>query len=434
MTNVSYMKITVIGTGYVGLVSGACLAELGHEVTCLDVQSEKIQALNQGILPIYEPGLDEMVNRNALAGRLMFTDSYAKAIPRAELISIAVGTPSAVDGSVDLSYVESAAGEIAKHLSGYVVIADKSTVPVGTAEKVESIIREISGIDIDVVSNPEFLREGHAVFDFLHPARIVIGSASSQASEHMLRVYEHVDCPKLVMDRRSAELAKYAANAFLATKISFINEMAMLSEALGADISNIALGIGSDPRIGKDFLRPGPGWGGSCFPKDVRAIKKMGDEHNLELPVVNAAFTMNRKAGTRLMDKLESHLGGLRDKNIAVLGLAFKSNTDDTRESPAVDFIRRLMESGANIRVHDPVAKLASHDLNGLELEHLDCPYETALKAHAVIIATEWEQFRALDLERLKQSASGAVILDTRNLLEPERVRAQGFVYLSVGR
>ncbi|MDD2786217.1 MAG: UDP-glucose/GDP-mannose dehydrogenase family protein [Patescibacteria group bacterium] len=428
------MKITIIGTGYVGLVSGACLAELGHQVICLDVQVEKIEMLNQGKMPIYEQGLDELVHRNVKAGRLSFTSSYEQAIPGMELISMAVGTPSADDGSVDMQYVWSAAREISKHLTDYVVIADKSTVPVGTAEEVEEIVREGSGILCDVVSNPEFLREGHAVFDFLQPPRIVIGSNSKRATETMLHAYEHVDCPKFVMDRRSAELTKYAANAFLATKISFINEMAMLAEELGADVTQIAAGIGSDPRIGKDFLRAGLGWGGSCFPKDVRAIRKMGESLGVPLPIVNAAFETNAGIRKRVIDRLEKALGSLNDKKVAVLGLAFKDNTDDTRESAAIDLIRHLKSRGADVRVHDPVAKVCSRETDGHELEHIACPYETCRDAHAVIIATEWEQFRTLDLARLKEIAEGNILVDARNLFDPARALECGWRHISVGR
>ncbi len=428
------MKITVLGTGYVGLVSGACLAELGHQVVCLDVLPEKIEALNQGIIPIYESGLDELVKRNVNAGRLAFTTSYAEAIPGAELISVAVGTPSAEDGSVDMCYMWSAAHEIAKHLTGYAVIADKSTVPVGTAEKVEQIIREGSGIDCDVVSNPEFLREGHAVFDFLQPSRIVIGSAEPRATEAMLRAYEHLDCPKYVMDRRSAELTKYAANAFLATKISFINEMAALSEELGADVTQVAAGIGSDPRIGKDFLRAGLGWGGSCFPKDVRAIRHMGEQAGLPLPIINAAFEMNALARRRVVDRLEKVMGGLEGKRISLLGLAFKGNTDDTRESAAVDLIRLFLEKGAQVRAHDPVATVSSQDIGGYDLEHVDCPYEASRGAHAVVVATEWEQFRTLDLNKLKDMAEGDILLDARNLFDPLRATEIGWKHVSIGR
>ena len=430
----TFMKITVLGTGYVGLVSGACLAELGHYVTCLDVQLDKIEKLNQGIMPIYESGLDELVHRNVKAGRLFFTSDYKQAIPGAELISIAVGTPSAADGSVDMQYVEAAALDISKYLTGYTVIANKSTVPVGTAEKVEEIIRTNSEFTCDVVSNPEFLREGHAVFDFLKPARIVIGVASEKAAEVMLRVYEHVDCPKLVMDRRSAELTKYAANAFLATKISFINEISAIAEELGADITQVANGIGSDPRIGREFLHAGLGWGGSCFPKDVRAIRHLGNQLGVPLPIINAAFEMNKNVRQRIVDRMEKALGGLEGKNITILGLAFKGNTDDTRESAALDLIKYMKDKGANVRAHDPIAKAKPEDVNGHEIEHIDCPYEASRDADAVVVATEWEQFRTLDLEKLKQMARGDLLIDARNLYDPERARAIGWKHISIGR
>ncbi len=427
------MRITVIGTGYVGLVSGACLAELGHQVIGLDVSQEKIESLNNGIMPIFEPGLEEVVKRNMQSGRLTFTTSYAEAIPGAELISIAVGTPSAADGSVDLQYVDASAELIGKYIQDYVVVADKSTVPVGTAERVEKIIREISGVDVDVVSNPEFLREGHAVYDFLKPARIVIGSVSERATERMLRAYDFVDCAKIVMDRRSAELTKYAANAFLATKISFINEIAALAEEVGADVENVARGIGSDPRIGKEFLRAGLGWGGSCFPKDVRAIRFMADQLGVPLPIVNAAFDMNKQARLRLVQRLERALGTLEGKNIALLGLAFKGNTDDTRESAALDLIRFLRERGATVQAHDPVAKVHAHEVGG-EVPHHEDPYEAARGADAVVVATEWEQFRNLDLKKLKDMAAGDLLVDARNLFDCGRAQEHGWRHLSVGR
>jgi len=428
------MKITIIGTGYVGLVSGACLAELGNIVTCLDVQSDKIAKLKEGIMPIYEPGLDSVVLRNVQAGRLFFTDSYENAIPGAELISIAVGTPSADDGSVDMQYVEAAARDIGAHIKTYTVIADKSTVPVGTAERVEEVIREASGLEVDVVSNPEFLREGHAVYDFLHPARIIIGTTADNAKDRMLQAYEHVDCPKLVMDRRSAELTKYAANSFLATKISFINEMAVLAEEVGADISHVALGIGSDPRIGKEFLKAGPGWGGSCFPKDVRAMRYLAKQKGVSLPVVNAAHEQNEHSRIRMAKRLEEKLGSLDQKKITILGLAFKGNTDDTRESAAIEMIRYLVSKGAEITAHDPAASVSSKDLDGYELAHLDCPYKAAEGAHAVIIATEWEQFRTIDLVKLRGASEGDLLVDARNLFDPVRAKEAGWQYLSIGR
>ncbi|MBD3281216.1 nucleotide sugar dehydrogenase [Candidatus Uhrbacteria bacterium] len=428
------MKITIIGTGYVGLVSGACLAELGNTVTCLDVQTEKIAKLKEGIMPIYEPGLDSIVARNAQAGRLFFTDSYAEAIPGADIISIAVGTPSAADGSVDMQYVEAAARDIGSHISEYTVIADKSTVPVGTAENVEAIIRETSGINVDVVSNPEFLREGHAVYDFLHPARIVIGAATEPAKERMLRAYEHVDCPKLTMDRRSAELTKYAANSFLAIKISFINEMAEVAEVLGADIGEVVAGIGSDPRIGKDFLKAGPGWGGSCFPKDVRAMRHLAEQLGISLPVVDAAHKLNQKARVRMAKRLESELGDLTGKKITVLGLAFKGNTDDTRDSAAIEMINYLTNRGAHVIAHDPVAKIAPADLNGYNLSQVSCPYEAAQGSHGIIIATEWEHFRKLDLLKMRRLSSGDILIDTRNLFNVDIAGQAGWKYISIGR
>ncbi len=428
------MKITIIGTGYVGLVSGACLAELGNIVTCLDVQSEKIAKLKEGIMPIYEPGLDSVVARNVATGRLSFTDSYQDAVLGAELISIAVGTPSSPDGSVDMRYVEAAAHDIGSHISEYTVIADKSTVPVGTAEKVESIIRDASGIQIDVVSNPEFLREGHAVYDFLHPSRIIIGVATDNAKDRMLRAYEHVDCPKLVMDRRSAELTKYAANSFLATKISFINEIAEVAEAVGADITEVSAGIGSDPRIGKDFLKAGPGWGGSCFPKDVRAMRHLAQNTGVTLPVIDAAHNLNQKARVRMINRLEDELGNLKDKKIAVLGLAFKGNTDDIRESAALEMLALLLDKGAEVVAHDPVAFVAPNHLNGYTLQQHDCPYQTVADVDAVIIATEWEQFRKLDLQKMRQVSSGNILVDTRNLFDPDMAGQAGWKYISIGR
>ncbi len=333
-----------------------------------------------------------------------------------------------------MQYMEAAARDIGSYITEYTVIANKSTVPVGTAEKVESIIREASGINVDVVSNPEFLREGHAVYDFLHPARIVIGSITEDATERMLRAYEHVDCPKLIMDRRSAELTKYAANSFLATKISFINEMSVLAEEIGADINNVASGIGSDPRIGKDFLRAGPGWGGSCFPKDVRAMRYLGQQMGVPLPVVNAAHELNESARIRMAKRLESELGNLNDKKIAVLGLAFKGNTDDTRESAAVEMICYLTSRGATVIAHDPVAKVESSDLDGYDLPHIDCPYKACEGVHAIIVATEWEQFRTIDLEKLRNCAEGNLLVDARNLFDPKRASNAGWKYISIGR
>ncbi len=428
------MRVAVIGTGYVGLVSGACLADLGHQVTCVDVVPEKIEKLKNGIMPIFEPGLEEVVGRNVRAGRLRFTTEYAEAVPGADVVSLAIGTPSADDGSVDMTAFFSAVQMVAKALTGYAVIANKSTVPVGTAEKTEELVRIAYAGEFDVISNPEFLREGHAVYDFLHPSRIVIGSGSVRAADVMVRLYGHLDCPKIVMDRRSAELTKYAANAFLATKISFINEIAHLAESVGADVEQVARGIGTDPRIGKEFLHAGLGWGGSCFPKDVRAILHLGDSHNHPLPVVRAAHETNKHTRTRVVDRLERALDGLSGKHIAVLGLAFKGNTDDTRESAAIDLIRTLRDRGADIRAFDPVARLRPEDLDGHELMHTADAYAACDGAHAVLLSTNWDEFRALDLARVASLMSGDVFFDARNLLSPDAVRGQGLRYFGVGR
>jgi UDPglucose 6-dehydrogenase len=427
------MRVAVIGTGYVGLVSGACLAELGHRVTCLDVDAGKIERLKSGEIPIFEPGLEELVRRNVENGRLTFTTSYADTIPGAEVVSIAVGTPSAADGSADMRFVDAASQEIGRHLSGYAVIATKSTVPVGTSERVAPLIAGQTTHPFDVVSNPETLREGRAVYDFLHPSRIIIGVSSERAACVMTHLFAYLDCPKVVTDPRSAELTKYAANAFLATKISFINEIAHLCEEVGADVEAVAKGIGLDPRIGKDFLRAGLGWGGSCFPKDVLALSKLGESVSHPLPVVNAAIATNKMTRTRVVERLEKALGGFGGKIVAVLGLAFKDNTDDTRESAAVDIVKELARRGAAVRAYDPVARVPSEQV-GFDLVHAADPYEAAQGAHAAVLATEWEEFRTLDLSRLKSVMAGDVLMDGRNLLKPEDAQAQGFRYLRVGK
>jgi UDPglucose 6-dehydrogenase len=427
------MRVSVIGTGYVGLVSGACLAELGHDVTCVDVVEEKIEKLKQGVIPIYEPGLEEIVIRAVKANRLRFTTSFGEAVPGADIVVMAIGTPSATDGSVDMTAFDSAIASVAQHVTAPIVIADKSTVPVGTAERVEALARSITPFEIDVVSNPEFLSEGHAVFDFLNPSRVIIGSSSPRATDVMVHLYAYLDCPKLVMDRRSAELTKYAANAFLATKISFINEIAHLAEDLGADVNNVARGIGTDPRIGKEFLRAGLGWGGSCFPKDVRAIMHLADAHAHPLPIIRAAYATNRRTRERVVDRVERALGSLAGKKVAILGLAFKGNTDDTRESASVDLVKFLRARGANVVAHDPVARLGESDAEG-PLVHHACPYEAAAGAHAVIIATEWDQFRTLDLARLASAMAGDLLVDARNLYRPADAAQAGLRYLGVGR
>ncbi|MCC6563879.1 UDP-glucose/GDP-mannose dehydrogenase family protein [Candidatus Uhrbacteria bacterium] len=427
------MNVAVIGTGYVGLVSGACLAELGHHVSCVDVDPVKIEKLRQGVMPIFEPGLEELVKRNVANGRLKFTTEYSEAVPNAEFISIAVGTPSADDGSADMQYVFSAAEMIGKHLKRYAVIADKSTVPVGTSEQVTEIIRKNFSGEFDVISNPEILREGHAVSDFLKPTRIIIGSPSPRASEVAQRLYAFLDCPKFVMSPRSAELTKYAANAFLATKISFINEIAHLAEELGADIEEVAAGIGSDPRIGKDFLRAGLGWGGSCFPKDVRAIRHKAGTVGREMPIVNAALEMNARAKDRVVERIEKATGGLSGKRVALLGLAFKNNTDDTRESAALELLRRFLAAGATVGAYDPEAHVYDAELE-TKFERHENALDAVRNADVLVIATEWDEFRSMDLSALKLAMKGNLIMDARNLLKPDEARKVGFTYLSIGR
>lgn len=427
------MNVAVIGTGYVGLVSGACLAELGHKVTCVDVDPAKIDKLRQGIMPIFEPGLEETVKRNVANGRLRFTSEYAQAVPDAEFISIAVGTPSAPDGSADLSFVYAAAESVGKHLKGYAVVADKSTVPVGTSEEVAKRIAAHYTGPVDVISNPEILREGHAVSDFMNPTRIIIGSPSERATQVAKELYAFLGCPKIVMSPRSAELTKYAANAFLATKISYMNEIAHLAEKLGADIEEVAAGIGSDPRIGKDFLRAGLGWGGSCFPKDVRAIRKVGESLAHSMPVVSAACEMNERAKSRVVERVAEALDGLSGKKIGLLGLSFKNNTDDTRESGALELARCFHAAGATVCAYDPKAVIHDSDSASYILR-FSTAAEAAADADALVIATEWDEFRALDLPALRRVMKGDLLMDARNLLKPDAVRAAGFRSLSVGR
>jgi len=427
------MNVAVIGTGYVGLVSGSCLAELGHYVTCVDTDAEKVDRLKNGMMPIFEPGLEELVKRNEASGRLRFTTEYAEAVPTADVVSIAVGTPSAPDGSADMSFVYAAAEQIGRHLQSYTVIADKSTVPVGTSEEVAEVIGAIYSGEFDVVSNPEILREGHAITDFMNPTRIIIGANNEKAAEIMLKLYAFLECPKLVMSPRSAELTKYAANAFLATKISYINEIAHLAEELGADVEEVAVGIGADPRIGRDFLRAGLGWGGSCFPKDVRAILHTASTVQQEMPIVRAAIEMNARAKTRVVERLEAALGSLQDKNISLLGLSFKNNTDDTRESAAIEIMKRMAEKGAHVRAYDPEAKVQEETLFEL-FERAPDPYAATQDADALVIATEWDEFRSLDLARLRTLMKGDIVMDARNLLHPEEAQKMGFRYFRIGR
>ncbi len=439
------MKVTVIGTGYVGLVSGTCLAEVGNDVLCLDVNADKIRTLNAGGIPIHEPGLESMVAKNRSAGRLHFTTDVAAAIAHGQVIFIAVGTPPDEDGSADLQYVLSAARSIGRHMHDHKVIVDKSTVPVGTADKVRAAIAEeltIRGcfIDFSVVSNPEFLKEGAAVEDFMKPDRIVIGSSDSRAIEAMRQLYAPFQRNHerlIVMDVRSAELTKYAANAMLATRISFMNELANLAEKLGADIELVRHGIGSDPRIGYDFLYPGCGYGGSCFPKDVQALIRTGREAGQELQILGAVERANEQQKRVLPTKICQHFGAdLSGRCFALWGLAFKPNTDDMREAASRVLIEALLERGARICAYDPVAMAEARRIFGAEprIEYAETPMSALADADALVIVTEWKEFRSPDFDVIKASLKQPLIFDGRNLYDPAQMRTLGIDYRAMGR
>ncbi len=433
------MRVAMIGTGYVGLVSGACFADFGHEVTCVDKDARQIAALTRGEVPIYEPGLNELIAANARAGRLKFTNNLAGAVKAADAVFIAVGTPSRRgDGHADLTFVYDAAREIAAAVDGFTVVITKSTVPVGTGDEVERIIREArADADVAVVSNPEFLREGAAIRDFKHPDRIVVGSEDARAREVITELYRPLylnRSPILFTDRRTAELIKYAANAFLATKITFINEIADLAEKVGADVQEVARGIGLDNRIGAKFLHAGPGFGGSCFPKDAVALLKTGQDHEAPLRIVEAVVAVNDARKRAMARKVSAALGGeLRGKTIAVLGLTFKPNTDDMREAPSIPLITALQDMGAKVRAYDPTGMEQAKPLLD-NVVFCDDAYSCAEGASALVIVTEWEQFRALDFARLKTVMERPVLIDLRNIYRPEEVARHGFVYESVGR
>lgn len=433
------MRIAMIGTGYVGLVSGACFADFGHDVTCVDKDESKIAALHRGEIPIYEPGLDELVAANVKAKRLDFTTDLTRPVAEADAVFIAVGTPSRRgDGHADLSYVYAAAREIAKAISGFTVVVTKSTVPVGTGDEVERIIRETNPqADVVVASNPEFLREGAAIRDFKFPDRIVVGTSDERGRKVMSDIYRPLSlnqAPLMFTARRTAEMIKYAANAFLATKITFINEIADLSEKVGADVQEVARGIGLDNRIGSKFLHPGPGFGGSCFPKDTRALIKIAQDYDVQLRIVEAVLAVNENRKRAMSRKVSQALGGsLRGKTIAVLGLTFKPDTDDMREAPSIPLVTGLLDMGATVRAYDPAGmEQARPELP--DIEYATDAYACASGADALVIVTEWVQFRALDLDRLKQAMAQPIIVDLRNIYRPEEMAAAGFVYESVGR
>ena len=433
------MRVAMIGTGYVGLVSGACTADFGHHVVCVDKDAEKIEKLKRGEIPIYEPGLHDLVGANVRQGRLKFTTNLGETVRTAEAVFIAVGTPSRRgDGHADLAYVQEAAREIAAALEGFTVVIVKSTVPVGTGDEVERILAEAAPKkDAAVVSNPEFLREGAAIHDFKHPDRIVVGADDDRAREIVAEIYRPLSLnlpPILYTSRRNAELIKYAANAFLATKITFINEIADLCEKVGGDVQEVARGIGLDNRIGSKFLHAGPGFGGSCFPKDVRALIKTAQDYDVPLRVLEAVASVNETRKRAMARKVAAMFtDSLRGKTIAVLGLAFKPNTDDMREAPSVPLIAALQDMGARVRAFDP----ASMDQAKAVLENVtygDSAYACADGADALVIATEWDEFRALDLERLRKLMKHPVIVDLRNIYPPEEISRFGFDYSCVGR
>ncbi len=434
------MNVTMIGAGYVGLVSGACFAEFGANVTCLDVDADKIRRLEEGGIPIYEPGLDELVARNVRAGRLGFTTDFEQAIPGADLVFIAVGTPTRRgDGYADLSYVYGAARDVARHMQGYTVVVDKSTVPVGTARQVQRVISEENPqADFDVASNPEFLREGAAITDFMRPDRVVLGVESERAEGLLRELYRPlnlIESPILVTGLESAELIKYASNAFLATKISFINEMATLCERVGADVHAVSKGMGMDKRIGGKFLHPGPGYGGSCFPKDTLALVRIAQEHGSSVRIVETTVEVNAATKARMVGKIRDALGGSESgKSIAVLGLTFKPETDDMRDSPALSILPVLVEKGARIRAHDPEGVEEAKKVLPQGIEYVDDPYETLDGADALVILTEWNAYRGLDLGRVKELMAGRVFVDLRNIYEPDHMRELGFAYTCVGR
>ena len=433
------MKVVMIGAGYVGLVSGTCFAEFGADVTCVDVAQEKIDALQSGGIPIYEPGLDQLVAKNVAAGRLSFSADLAAEVPTADVIFIAVGTPTRRgDGHADLSYVYAAATDVAKHLSGYTVVVNKSTVPVGTARQVSRRIQEANpSADFSVASNPEFLREGAAISDFMRPDRVVLGIEDERAETVLRELYRPlnlIEAPILVTNWESAELTKYAANAFLATKISFINEMANLCEAVGADVHAVAKGMGLDGRIGKKFLHPGPGYGGSCFPKDTLALIRIAQEYDTPSRIVESVVEVNAAQKARMVKKIRNMLGEVSGKKIAVLGLTFKPETDDMRESPSLAIVPPLLDKGAVIVAHDPQGVEEAKKLLPDSVEYVTDKLTAIDGADALVLLTEWNEYRSLDLADVKQRMRGNCFIDLRNVYERSQVEALGFEYGAVGR
>ncbi|MGH9941482.1 MAG: UDP-glucose dehydrogenase family protein [Pyrinomonadaceae bacterium] len=432
------MHIAVVGSGYVGLVTGACFAEFGVNVTCVDIDEQKIKSLSDGRIPIYEPGLDNLVARNLQSGRLKFTTDLHSAVEESLVIFLAVGTPPREDGSADLRYIEDAACQIAEAMNGYKVIVTKSTVPVGTGEHLRRLIHEHQQKrhNFGIVSNPEFLREGAAINDFMRPDRVVIGSRDEEAVAIMRDLYRPlylIETPVVITSLEAAELTKYAANAFLATKISFINEIANLCDEIGCDVHDVARAIGMDNRIGRKFLHPGPGYGGSCFPKDTRALVSVARQFKCDSLIVDSVIEVNRRQRERMIRKLESLAGDPRGKSVAVLGLSFKPETDDMREAPSVNIIRALVERGATVRAYDPVAMESARQVLP-DITYARDEYEAVAGADLLVFVTEWNQFRALNMERVRELMRTPHIADLRNIYEPEAMRELGFSYTGVGR
>ncbi len=429
-------RIGVIGVGYVGLTTGTCFADLGNQVTCVDISADRIEKLNRGEMPIFEPGLKELVARNVAAKRLTFTTSYAEGLRDAEFIFLAVGTPSGEDGEADLKYVRMATETIADHLAHYAILVNKSTVPVGTGDSVEQILTARGkrvGADFDVVSNPEFLREGSAVFDFMQPDRIVLGATNRAVAEQVAQLYLPLRCAIMVTDLRTAEMIKYASNAFLATRISFINEIANICEKLGADVKEVAAGMGMDKRIGRAFLDAGIGYGGSCFPKDVKALAWMAETNGSHPQLLRAVMDINRDMRGQVIAKLRAFIGDLRGTTIGLWGIAFKPNTDDVREAASLDLMQLLHAEGARVRAYDPVASDNARRVTR-DVDFCADAYETASGADAVVLVTEWNEFKQVDLARVAASMKQRVLIDGRNIYDPERMRQLGFQYSGIGR
>jgi UDPglucose 6-dehydrogenase len=431
------MKIAVVGTGYVGLVLGACLAESGNDVICVDNVDAKVRMLRRGQVPIYEPGLQELVKRNKSEGRLSFTTELPKAVRASQVVFIAVGTPQGEDGSADLRHVLGVARDIAKAMPGYRVIVNKSTVPVGTAVKVREIVRRETTHPFSVVSNPEFLKQGAAVDDFMKPDRVVVGAEDPRAAELMVTLYKpftRTGAPIMVMDCASAELCKYAANAILATKISFMNEIANVCDLFGADVDRVRQAVGSDRRIGTSFLFPGVGYGGSCFPKDVKALVRFAADRKYDFKILKAVNAVNDLQKRVLVKKIEDHFGSVKGKTIAVWGLSFKPKTDDMREAPAVPIIEALLSKGAKVQAYDPEAMKVAREIFGSRVTFTKRNYDALKGADALAVVTEWQEFREPDFPRMRKLMRGAVVFDGRNIYQPDQMKSEGFTYYSIGR